>query len=92
MKWRTKWLSFLKNTNKDIIMTEKDVEVFKNNRHCKFCENISESNTVRDHCHLTGKHKGPAHSKCYINVTQKQIEFIPLVFHNFSNFDSHLFF
>ena len=41
---------------------------------------------------MTSKHKGPAHSNCNINVTQKQSSFIPLVFHNFSNYDCHMFF
>ena len=51
-----------------------------------------ESDKVRDHCHLTGKYRGPAHSKCNINVTQKQSNFIPFIFHNFSNYDCHMFF
>ena len=51
-----------------------------------------ESDKVRDHCHLTGKYRGAAHSKCNINVTQKQSNFIPFIFHNFSNYDCHMFF
>ena len=47
---------------------------------------------VRYHCHLTGKYRGRAHNKCNINVTQKQSNLIPLAFHNFSNYDCHLFF
>ena len=51
-----------------------------------------ECNKVRDHCHLTGKYRGPVHNTCNINVTQKQSNFIPFVFHNFSNYDCHMFF
>ena len=40
---------------------------------------------------MTGKYRGPAHSKCNINVTQKQSSFLPLIFHNFSNYDCHKF-
>ena len=47
---------------------------------------------VRDHCHLTGNYRGPAHSKGNINVTQDQSNFIPFIFHNFSNYDCHMFF
>ena len=47
---------------------------------------------MRDHCHLTGKYRGPAHSKCNINVTQNQSNFVPFLFHNFSNYDCHMFF
>ena len=50
------------------------------------------SDKVRDHCHLTGKYRGPAHNTCNINVTQKQSNFIPFIFHNFSNYDCHMFF
>ena len=45
-----------------------------------------------EHCHWKGKYRGPAHSKCNINVTQKQSNFIPFIFHNFSNYDCHTFF
>ena len=51
-----------------------------------------ECDKVRDHCHLTGKNRNPAHSKCNISVTQKQSNFIPFPFHNFSNYDCRLFF
>ena len=83
---------YFKNTNKDINMTEEDQENFKRNNTCRFCEKNIESDKVRDHCHLTGKYRGPAHSNCNINVTQDQIIFIPFIFHNFSNYDCHMFF
>ena len=57
-----------------------------------FVKKNNESDKVRDHCHLTGKNRGPAHNACNINETQKQSNFIPLMFHNFSNYDCHLFF
>ena len=82
---------YFENTNKDIIMTEKD-EDFRNDNICRFCEKEIISDKVRDHCHLTGKYKGPAHSICNINVTQKQSNFIPFILHNFSSYDSHMFF
>ena len=50
------------------------------------------SDKVRDYCYLTVKYRGPAHSVCNINVTQKQSNFIPFVFHNFSKYDCHMFF
>ena len=83
---------YFKNTNKDIDMTEEDEEDYKNDNICRFCEKEILSDKVRDHCHLTGNYRGPAHSKCNIKVTQKQNNFIPFIFHNFSNYDCHMFF
>ena len=83
---------YFKNTKKDIIMTEDDEEDYRNDNICRFCEKEILSDKVRDRCHLTGKYRGPAHSKCHINVTQKQSNFIPFIFHNFSNYDCHKFF
>ena len=83
---------YFKNTHKDIIMTDEDEENYKNTNVCRFCEKEILSDKVRDHCHLTRKYRGPAHNKCNNNVTQKQGIFIPFAFHNFSNYDCHLFF
>ena len=83
---------FFKNTKKDIIMTEEDDEEYRNNNVCRFCEKNIESDKVRDHCHLTGNYRGPTHSKCNINVTKDQSNFIPFPFHNFSNYDCDMFF
>ena len=52
----------------------------------------TNSDKVRDHCHLTVKYRGPAHNTCIINVKQKQSIFIPFVFHNSSNYDCHTLF
>ena len=73
-------------------MTGENEEDYRNNIICRFCEKIIESDKVRDHCHLTGNCRGPAHSICNINVTQVQKNFIPFIFHNFSNYDCHMFF
>ena len=84
---------YFKNTKQDIIMTQEDVENFENNNSCRFCEKEILSDKVSDHCHLTGKYRGPAHNTCNINVKQqKDSNFIPFAFHNFSNYDCHMFF
>ena len=92
IKLENKMTFYFKNTQKDIIMTQEYKEDYRNKNICQFCEKHIESDKVRDHCHLTGKHRGPAHSKCNVNVTQKQSNFIPFIFHNFSNYDCHMFF
>ena len=92
IKLENKMAFYFKNTNKDIIMTPEDEEDFINNNICRFCETFIESDKVKDHCHLTGKYRGAAHNTCNINVAQKQSNFIPFIFHNFSNYDCHMFF
>ena len=67
-----------KNTNKDITMTQEDEKNFKKKIVCRFGEKTIERDKVRDHCHLTGKNRGPAQSKCNTNVTQKRSSFIHL--------------
>ena len=42
-------------------MTEEDEKYLKINNNCQFCEKHLEFDKVRDHCHLTGKYRGPAH-------------------------------
>ena len=92
IKLENKVVFYFKNTKKDIIMTEEDEEGFRNNNICRFCEKSIESDKVRDHCHLTGYYRGPAQSKCNNKVTQDQSNYLPYIFHNFSNNDCHMFF
>ena len=83
---------WFKNTKIDINMTEEDKQDFENNNICRYCEKYIELDKVRDHCHLTGKYRGPAHSDCNLKVKQKDSNFITIVLHNFSNYDCHMFF
>ena len=73
-------------------MKQKDKEDFENKNICRFCEKEILSDKIRDHCHLTGEYRGPAHNTCNTNVKQKDSNFIPFVFHNYSRYDSHMFF
>ena len=83
---------WFKNTKKDIIMTEEDQRDFENNNICRYCEKNKELYKVRDHCHLRGKYRGPAHNECNLKVKQKDSNFVTLGLHNFSNYDCHMFF
>ena len=92
IKLASKMTFYVKETKKDIIITQEDEEDNKNNNICRFCEKEILSDKVRDHCHLTGEYRGPAHNVCNINFRQADSNFIPFTFHNFSNYDCHMFF
>ena len=83
---------YFKNAKKDIIMTPEDKEGFDNKNKCRLCEKEKVSDKVEDHCHWTGKNRGPAHIKCNNIVTQDQSNFIPNLFHYFGTYGCHLFF
>ena len=56
---------------------------------CYVCDKPIDNPKVRDHCHITGKFRGPAHNSC--NINYKVPKFIPIIFHNLEGYDSHLF-
>ena len=56
---------------------------------CSICAKSFKDEKVRDHCHLTGKFRGAAHKSC--NLKYKIPKFIPVIFHNLSGYDAHLF-
>ena len=66
---------------------------FENATKCWICHGEftekDDYKKVRDHCHYTGKFRGAAHNKC--NLKYKKPKFFPVVFHNLSGYDSHLF-
>ena len=92
VKLENKMAFYFKNTKKEINMTEDQEEDYRNNNICRFCEKEIFSDKVRDHCHLTSTYRGVAHNTCNINVKQKNSNFIPIAFHNFSNYDCLMFF
>ena len=60
--------------------------------HVNFVKKNIECDKVRDHCHLTGKYRGPAHNTCNKIVKSKDSNFLAVTFYNFSNYDCHMFF
>ena len=66
----------------------------KSELQCYICQRGFDSESegltkVRDHCHLTGRYRGAAHSKCNLEI--RTPNFVPVVFHNLEGYDSHLF-
>ena len=79
---------------KEMVMTAEDEINYIHATQCHICEselgdNDEKYKKVRDHCHLTGKFRGAAHSIC--NLKYKIPKFFPVIFHNLSGYDSHLF-
>ena len=72
-----------------MLITEEEQETFGNAARCWICNNVFvEDDKVRDHCHYTGKYRGPAHSKC--NLALKKDKTVPVGFHNGTKYDFHL--
>ena len=71
------------------VMTDEEEKNFEVAVKCHICEKDLDGDKVLDHCHLTGKYRGAAHNKC--NLNYKVPNFIPIVFHNLSGYDTHLF-
>ncbi|GBC54019.2 hypothetical protein GLOIN_2v1820840 [Rhizophagus irregularis DAOM 181602=DAOM 197198] len=77
------------------IITEEAKKEFTEAVSCWICNgNFNQGvqdKKVWDHCHITGKFRGAAHNACNLKL---QIEAwktpIPVVFHNFCGYDSHL--
>ena len=66
---------------------------------CFICgEPFGAERPVRDHDHLTGKYRGPAHSECNLlfkyqrfnNNRKNPVYVVPVVFHNLRGYDGHL--
>ena len=72
-------------------LTPKEMDRYKRSERCHICfKPFKEDNPkVRDHCHYTGRYRGPAHTKC--NLQYKIPSYIPIAFHNLSGYDAHLF-
>ena len=71
-------------------MTQREKYEHEKAKICHICEEeLLEKDKVKDHCHYTGKYRGAAHSDCNLNYKNKK--FIPIIFHNLSGYDSHLF-
>ncbi|XP_018314261.1 uncharacterized protein [Mycetomoellerius zeteki] len=66
-----------------IDFTRDDWEKFNSASHYHVCEKpfTPDDTRVRNHCHLIGRYRGPAHSNC--NLNYKDSHCIPTDFHNF---------
>ena len=77
-------------------MTPEDMlnhDAVSRNGVCHICEKpfACAADSVRDHCHITGKYRGAAHNACNLKLRlHPNTTAIPVVFHNLRGCDSHL--
>ena len=78
---------------KKMIFRKEEAEQFNKETRCWICNETFTGDIknckVRDHCHFTGRYRGAAHKIC--NFFYRKPNFTPVVFHNLSGYDSHLF-
>ena len=70
-------------------MEKKKKEQYEKETKCWICKGELNNDKARDHCHFTGRYRGAAHNSC--NLKYRKPNFTPVVFHNLSGYDSHLF-
>ena len=72
-------------------LTKSQIKEYKQATKCHICfKPFSEKKRkVRDHCHYNGLYRGAAHSSC--NLQYKIANYIPVIFHNLTGYDAHLF-
>ena len=76
-------------------ITTKSNKLFLKAKFCWLCDidfnNINEK--VCHHCKMTGRYLGAAHQSCidYVNKVNLH-KFVPVLYHNFSKYDCHMFF
>ena len=72
-------------------LTKSQLKEYKRATKCHICfKPFSEKKRkARDHCHYSGLYRGAAHSSC--NLQYKIPNYIPVVFHNLTGYDAHLF-
>ena len=90
IKWLEEDVKAIANIEqKKIIFTEEDKKQFNKASDCWICGEELGNDRVRDHCHFTGRYRGPAHNSC--NLKYRKPKSISVFFHNLSGYDSHLF-
>ena len=72
-------------------MTWEEWHAFRTAETCHVCDKPLKGDSVRDHCHITGKYQGAAHNACNLKLRlNPKTTTIPVVFHNLRGYDSHL--
>ena len=76
--------------NKKLKMTIEDENNYQNSQDCWICNENLDKEKVRDHCHVTDKYRGAAHSQC--NLKLKIPRKLPIIFHKLEGYDGNIIF
>ena len=72
-------------------MAPEDWQTHNTTTTCHICLQDQARDSVRDHCHITGKYRGAAYSACNLKLRlNPKTTVVPVVFHNLRGYDSHL--
>jgi len=76
--------------NKPLVMTNQDWFKHRTSTECHICKHpfTGGEKKMRDHCHITGKYRGPAHKSCNLNYNYEDYK-IPILIHNSKGYDTH---
>ena len=77
-----------------MIISPEEQAAFLEAENCYLCNKPLHGDRVRDHCHMTGAYRGPAHNRCNLqhqNRSGGDAKFlnIPVVFHNLKGYDAN---
>ena len=90
IKWLEEDVKAIANIEeKEMIFNEEDRKQFNKASDCWICGEYLGNDRVRDHCHFTGRYRGPVHNSC--NLKYRKPKSVSVFFHNLSGYDSHLF-
>ena len=90
IKWLEEDVKAIANIKvKEMIITKEEEKQFDKATDCWICGKELGDDRVKDHCHFTGRYRGPAHNIC--NLKYSKPNSISVFFHNLAGYDSHLF-
>ena len=74
---------------KALMMTPEDWGAYVTASDCHACDKPLDGDSVREHCHITGKYRGAAHNACNLLLQlSPKTTTIPVIFHNLRGYDS----
>lgn len=90
----TKWCKKIAENNfdKPLVINDEEGHAFQMADGCHVCKQpyFKSDKRVRDHCHITGKYKWAAHTKCSLSLRIEPNNFkILVIFHNLKGYESH---